>query len=75
MQHKAAPQHAAVAQHQREQPDDPLDARLVAEDRTEMRKIHLRLAPGRGLEADLEPRHLVGPDLAQQIGEDGVTAA
>src|SRR5271167_2441744 len=75
MQHKAAPQHAAMAQHQREQPDDPLDARLVREHRSEMREIHLRLAPGRGLEADLERRHLVGPDLAQQVGKDGITAA
>src|SRR5271167_3384638 len=75
MQHKAAPQHAAMAQHQREQPDDPLDARLVLEHRSEMREIHLRLAPGRGLEADLERRHLVGPDLAQQVGKDGITAA
>ena len=54
MQHEAAPQHAAVAQHQREQPDDPLDAGLVGEDRSEMREIHLRLTPGRGLEADLK---------------------
>jgi hypothetical protein len=54
MQHEAAPEHAAVAQHHREQPDDPLDAGLIGEDRSEMREIHLRLAAGRGLEADLE---------------------
>ena len=54
MQHKAAPQHAAVAQHHREQPDDPLDAGLISEDRTEMREIQLRLLAGWGLEADLE---------------------
>jgi hypothetical protein len=39
-----------------------------------MREIHLRLVAGRGLKADLEGRHLRGPELAQQIGQDGVTA-
>jgi hypothetical protein len=28
-----------------------------------------------GLEADLERRHLDGPDLAQQIGQDCIAAA
>jgi len=38
-----------------------------------MRKIHLRLVAGRGLEADLERRRLNRPDLAQQVGQDRVT--
>ena len=54
VQHEAAPQHAAVAEHQREQPDDPLGARLVGEHRAEMREVDLRLPAGRRLEAHLE---------------------
>ena len=56
VQHEATPKHAAVAQHHREQPDDPFDVRLVGEDRSEMREIHLRLTTGRGLEAHLDRR-------------------
>jgi hypothetical protein len=40
-----------------------------------MCEIHLRLTSTRGLEADLKRRRLAGPDLAQQVGEDGVAAA
>ena len=50
------------------------DARLVGEDRAEMREVDLRLAAGRRLEADLERRRLDRPDLAQQVGENGVAA-
>ncbi len=74
MQYKAAPEHTAVAQHHREQPEDPLDARGVGEDGSEMREIHLRPTAGRGLESNLERCHLRGPELAQQVDQDGVTA-
>ena len=39
MQDEAAPKHAAVTEHKREQPDDPLDPGLVGEHRAEMREI------------------------------------
>ncbi len=40
-----------------------------------MREIYLCLAARRGLEADLKRGYLNRPDLAQQVGQDGVTAA
>ena len=51
---KAAPHHAAVAEHHREQPDDPLGVGLVGEDSAEEGKIDLRLLARQGLEAALE---------------------
>ena len=42
VQHEAAPLHPAVAEHQREQPEDPLSAGLIGEDGTEMREVHPR---------------------------------
>ena len=51
---KAAPHHAAVAEHHREQPDDPLGVGLIGEDRSEEGKIDLRLLAGRSLEPPLE---------------------
>ena len=75
MQHEAAPHHPAVAEHQREQPDDPHDAGLVSELGLEMREVHLRLLPRRRLEAQLERRRHDRPDLAQQVGHGGVAAA
>ena len=69
MQHEAGPHHAAVAEHQREQPDDPLGAGLVGEHGAEMREVDLRLAARRGLEADLERRRLGRPDVAQEVGQ------
>ena len=74
VQHEAGPQHAAVAQHQREQPDDPLRARLVGEHRAEMGEVDLRLTAGRRLEAHLERRRLDRPDVAQEVGQDAVAA-
>ena len=47
VQHEAAPHHPAVAEHEREQPDDPLGSRLVGKDRAEMGEIDLRLTAGR----------------------------
>jgi hypothetical protein len=43
---EAAPHHAAVAEHQREQPDDPLGAGLVGEDGAEIGEIDLACLPG-----------------------------
>src|SRR6187455_3378188 len=74
MQDEAAPKHAAVTEHKREQPDDPLGTGLVGEDGAEMRKIDLRLAPRRSLEPNLELRPRDGPDVAQKLGQDRVAA-
>ena len=46
MQDEAAPKHAAVTEHKREQPDDPLGTGLVGECRAEVCEIDLRLGPG-----------------------------
>ena len=43
-----------MAEHQREQPDDPGDPRLVGEGRDEAGEVDLRLVSRRRLEADLE---------------------
>jgi len=40
MRHEAAP-HAAVAEHQREEPDDPLGVGLIGEDGAEIGEIDL----------------------------------
>ena len=75
VQHEAGPQHAAVAEHQREQPDDPLRPRLVGEHRAEMREVDLRLTPGRRLEAHLERRAgSVGRSSRSEVGQNAVAA-
>ena len=51
---EARPDQAAVAQHEREQPDDPRLARLVSEHQLELGEVDLRLVTRRRLEADLE---------------------
>ena len=48
---EARPEQPRVAQHQREQPHHPAHARFGGELGAEVREIHLRLLPGRGLEA------------------------
>lgn len=51
VQHETAPQHPAVPEHQREQPDDAHDAWLVRKLGLELGKVDLRLLPRRRLEA------------------------
>ena len=75
MQHEVAPLHPAVAEHQREQPEDPFRAGLIGEDSPEMREVHLGLAPRRGFKADLEAGALTRPDLAQKILHRGIPTA
>ena len=72
---KACPDQPAIAEHQREQPDDPRRTGLVGEDHLEVSKVHLCLIARRGLEADLECGSRRRPHLAQEIGHRGVTAA
>ena len=74
LRHEAAPQHAAMAQHQREQPDHPLDAGLVGEHRAEMREVDLRLAARRCLEPHLETGGCTRPDAAEKDFDHGVAA-
>ncbi len=75
LRHEPGPQHAAVAQHEREQPNHALDPRLVSEHGAEMREVDLSLPARRRLEAHLEARGRAGPDLAQEILHHGIAAA
>jgi hypothetical protein len=70
---EAAPHHAAVAEHQGEQPDNTLRAWLVGERHPEESEICLGLPPGRRLEATLEKgRVRCRPHTAQKLGDGGV---
>jgi hypothetical protein len=53
-QDEARPDQAAVAEHEREQPDDPRLARLVSQHQLELGEVDLRLVARWRLEADLE---------------------
>jgi len=75
LRHEPAPQPAAVAKHEREQPDHPLDTGLIGEHGAEMREIDLRLPARRRLEPHLEARRRARPHLAQEILHHGVAAA
>jgi len=74
LRHEPGPQHAAVAQHEREQPDHALDPGLVGEHGAEMREVDLSLPARRRLEPHLEARRRAGPDLAQEVFHHGVAA-
>jgi len=67
LRHEPAPQHAAAAEHEREQPDHVLDPWLVGEHGAEMREVDRRLAAGRCLEPHLEACRRAGPGLAQEV--------
>ena len=56
VQDEAGPEQAAVAEHQREQPDDPGHPGLVGERHLELGEVDLRLVAGRRLEAHFERR-------------------
>jgi hypothetical protein len=68
------PHQAAVAEHDREQPDDPLDVRLVGEHGLEEGEIHLGLLAGWGLKPALELNPGLGPDRAQEILQHRIAA-
>jgi hypothetical protein len=74
MHHEARPEHATVAEHEREQPDHVLGLRLVVEGGAEMREVDLRLTPGRRLEADLEADGLAGAEVAHDVLHRGIAA-
>src|SRR5688572_2002716 len=71
---EAGPHQAAVAEDQREQPDDPLRFGLIGESGPEMSKIDLGLLTRRGLEAALERLWSWRTDGAQEILQRGVAA-
>src|SRR4051794_2763218 len=71
---EAGPHQATVAEHQREQPDDPLRPRLVGEGGPKMSEIDLGLLTRRGLEAALERLWNWRPDGAQEILQRGVAS-
>ena len=64
-----------MTQHQREQPDHPLDTWLVGENRAEMGEVDLGLAARRRLEAHLETRGCTRPDPAEEDFDHGVATA
>ena len=74
MDDETRPDQPAVAEHQREQPDDPGFAGLIGEDHLELGEVDLRLLAWRGLKAHLERRYRRRPHLAQKIGHRGVAA-
>jgi len=67
VRHEPAPQHAAVAEHQREQPDHALRAGLVGEHGAEIGEIDLGLPSGWRLEAHLEAGCRARPDAAEEV--------
>src|SRR4051812_3701877 len=71
---EAGPYQAAVAEHQGEQPDDPLRFGLIGEGGPEVGEVDLGLFARRGLEAALEWRRGGGPDGAQEVLQRGVAA-
>jgi transposase len=75
MQDEARPDQAAVAEHEREQPDDPRLARLVSQHQLELGEVDLRLVARWRLEADLEWRAGRRPYLAQKVGHGGIATA
>ena len=74
VQHEAARHHPAVAEHEREQPDDPLGSRFVGKDRAEMSEIRLLLTAGRRLETDLKAGGRSWTHLAQENLQRRVSA-
>jgi len=69
---KPCPDQPAKAEHEREQPDDAGDRRLVRELQLELGEVDLRLVARRRLEADLKGRQSGPTKLAQHISDGGV---
>lgn len=68
------PQIAAMAEHDREQPDRAPDSRGVVEHDVEVREVHLRLPTRRGLEAHFKAAVAWRPHLANQLTQHAATA-
>jgi hypothetical protein len=69
-----APEPAAVAQDDREQPQDPRHAGLIGELDPELGEVDLRLLAGGGLETALEGLDARRPSVAQEVRDDAVAA-
>ena len=74
VQDEASPDQPRVAEHQGEQPDDALGARLVDERDLEAGEVDLALNARRRLEADLEWLDLIGAQLLDRALDSGVAA-
>jgi len=68
VQDEARPDQPRVAKHHREQPDDPLDARLIRKFDDELREVDLCLRSRRRLETDFEPGRPRRPKITQKVG-------
>jgi hypothetical protein len=71
---EAAPEPAAVAEDDREEPEDALHPWLVGERGPELGEVDLPLAAGGRLEAALEGLRLGRTRLAQEVGQHAVAA-
>ena len=71
---EAGPHHAAMAEHEGEQPDDALGTRLILEADPEEGEVDLCLAPRRGLKAALEGGSGRRSNNAQEVSHGGVAA-
>src|SRR4051812_31984226 len=69
---KAREQVAGVSQPHREQPHHAHHAGFIVEHDLEVGEVHLRLLPGRGLEAHLEQRGRSRAHLAHEIAQHGL---
>ena len=71
VQDKARPNQPAEAEHEREQPNNARDRRLIRELQLELGEVDLRLI---GLETNLKARQLSRTDLAQHVSDGGIGA-
>ena len=74
VQDKPCPDQPAEAEHEREQPDDARDRRLIRELQLELGEIDLCLVARRRLEANLKGRQPGRAKLAQRVGDGRVAA-
>src|SRR5215212_10133327 len=72
MQDEAAPEEAAVTEHQREEPHDALGAWCIGEADPKLCEVDLRLPARRCLEPTLETCRLPWADGAQEVFDHGI---
>ena len=74
VQNEARPDQPAEAEHEREQPDDARDRRLIRELQLELGEVDLRLIARWRLEADLKGRQWCWTNIAQHVSDRGISA-
>ena len=72
VQDKTRPDQAAEAEHEREQPDNARDRRLIGKLQLELGEVDLRLVAGRRFESNFKVRQWSRPKLTQHIGDGGI---